>query len=182
MSEPHLFEITEGYFGLIVVNTAATGFGGYSTAWQSPVGDTGTGSTATAIDAVLTNYETAASGWTCQMTSGAVNGRPSTTTVTRRATFCEAGATVPTPDQTAFELVIRFYQDPDVVNSLSLWLLDNDTEEAYVYLAWGSGPQKLVGRVRVAAGTIGGDPRVPLEATVTLPFTGKFLIEKSNAA
>lgn len=179
MADPHLFEITEGYFGLLVVNTAATG---YAETWQSPVGDTGTGSTATLLTAELTDYESAASGWTCQMTSGAVNGRPSTTTVTRKPTFCAPGATIPSPDETAFELAISFYQDPDVVNSLSLWLLDHDTEEAYAFLAWGSGPQKLVGRVRIATGTIGGDPRTPLEATLTLPFSGKPLVERADAA
>jgi hypothetical protein len=179
MSDPHIFEITEGYFGLAVVNTAATGF---LDTWQTPEGDVGSGSTLTPLVAVLADYGVPASGWTCQVTQGQINARPSTTTVNRRATFCAPAATIPTPGESTFELVFRFYQDVDVANSLSLWLLDHDTEEAYFYLGFNAdAPPTAVGRVRVAAGSIGGDPRTPLEATVTMQLTRKPLIEKVAA-
>lgn len=176
MSEPHLFEITDGYFGLKLVNTAATG---YLDTWQSPVGDIGTGSTSTPLVATLASYETAASGWTCQVTQAQITAKPSTRTVNVRPTFCAAGRVVPTPDESQYTLTVRFYQDVDVANSLSLWLLDNDPEEAYFYLGFDlNAPPTAVGRVVVSAAAIGGDPRTPLEATATLAMTGKPLIEK----
>ena len=180
MSEPYLFEITDGYFGLALVDTNASG---YTAAWQSPSGDTGDGLAASPISATLAAYESAASGWSCQITSGALKAKATTQTTTVRSTFCNPSYKRPVVEQSQFTLDLRFYQDVDVstavVESLSLWLFDNDAEEAYFYLGFNQdAPPTCVGRVRLASGDIGGDPQTPLEATLSLQCTQKPLIEK----
>lgn len=181
MTTPNLFEITNGYFGLKLVDTSATG---YSTSWQSPSGDTGAGVATTPILATLASYSTPASGWSatgwsCQVTSGALNSRASTRTVTRKPTWCEPGATIPTPDESAYSADIQFYQDAHVRQSLSAFLLHNDAAKAYVYLGMnGDSPPTLVGVVYLSPGAIGGAGRTPLEATASFPFVSKPLFER----
>ena len=181
MADPILFEITNGYFGLKLVDTAASG---YSTAWQSPKGDTGSGTTLTPLLAVLSDYATAstgwsATGWSCQVTNAALRSSPSTRTITRKATFCEAQAERPAGDQSSYSIEVGFYQDPTVRNSLSLWLFQNDTLDAFVYFGMaGDAPPTLVGKVKIAAADIGGNAREPNEATTTFTFVTKPLIER----
>jgi hypothetical protein len=181
MADPILFEITNGYFGMKLVDTAASG---YSAAWQSPKGDVGSGTTLTPLLAVLADYNTAstgwsATGWSCQITSAALRSSPSTRTITRRATFCEAAADRPAGDQSTYSIETSFYQDPIVRNSLSLWLFQNDTLDAFVYFGMaGDSPPVVVGKVKVAAADIGGNAREPNEATVSFTFNSKPLIER----
>lgn len=185
MTVPHFFEIDNGYFGLRLVDEEAVG---WLETWQSPAGDIGDGVATSAILADLADYAVpsagwAASGWSCQITSGQVSAKASTRTITRKPTWCEPGATIPTPDETSFSADIQFYQDADVRDSLSLWLFENDTASAYVYLGMnGDAPPTCVGIVRIAASAIGGAGRTPLESgTVSLQFTRKPLIERVAA-
>lgn len=184
MAAPNLFEIENGYFGLRLVDEAAIG---WLDTWQSPDGDIGDGVATTPILATLSDYAVpsagwAASGWACQITDASVSARPSTRTITRKPTWCEPGATIPTPDETSFSAVINFYQDAHIRQSLSLWLFENDTASAYVYLGMNAdAPPTCVGVVRIAAGAIGGAGRTPLEATASLSFIRKPLIERVAA-
>jgi hypothetical protein len=159
-----IFEIENGQFGLAVVDTAAVG---YNEGWQSPGGKS--------VDTVvLSDYAAASSQFTCQITSGALEATPDTTTKDIPATWCEAGETIPTPAKTSFEWVMTFLQDPTVKNGLNRFLFENDTNEAYLYAGFDStNPPKLIGRVRLAAGTIGGEARSTLTADLTLPFSTK---------
>lgn len=185
MSAPHFFEIDSGYFGLKLVDEAAVG---WLDTWQSPSGDIGSGIATTPILATLASYSTPSSGWSstgwsCQITSAQISARASTRTITRKPTWCEPGATIPTPDETAFSADIQFYQDADVRQSLSLWLFENDTADAYVYLGFASdAPPTCVGKVRIAASAIGGAGQTPLESgTVSLQFVSKPLIERKTS-
>lgn len=181
MTAPNLFEIENGFFGLKLVDEEAVG---WTDAWQSPEGDTGSGVTASII-AELADYATpsagwSATGWACQITEAQVRATASTRTVTVKPTWCEPGRTIPTPDETAFSVFINFYQDPDKRQSLSLWLFENDTKSAYVYLGMNNDdPPECVGVVRIAAGAIGGAGRTPTEASVTLNFVSKPLITRA---
>lgn len=173
MAAPTLIEIENGYFGLSLVDTGASG---YTTAWQSPVGDTGDG--LGTVAATLADYEDTTSAWRCQITAGRVTTSPSTTTTTVKATFCEPAVERPTPGQSGYNLELDFYQDLTVVDSLSLWLFDHDVEQAYFYLGFdGDDPPKIVGVVRLAPGDLGGDARTPLEASVSLQIMTKPLIQ-----
>ena len=179
MPDAHLFQIENAHFGLTLVNPADVG---YLDTWQSPAGDLGSGIAVTPILADLSDYETAAASWTCQMTSGAINTKPSTKTVQRKPTFCAPGAQVPTPEESQFTLDVAWYQDADITDSLSLWLFEHDTKKAYFYLGFNqAAPPTCVGIVRLAAGQIGGDPRTPLEAKLSLQCTRKPLVEKVPA-
>lgn len=183
MTAPNLFEIENGFFGLMLVDEEAVG---WSDDWQSPAGDTGSGTTASIL-AELSDYATpsagwSATGWACQITDAAVSAQASTRTQTVKPTWCEPGRTIPTPDETSFSAVINFYQDAHVRQSLSLWLFENDTREAYVYLGMNNDdPPECVGVVRITAGAIGGAGRTPLETTATLSFTRKPLITRAAA-
>lgn len=172
MSDPVVFMIEEGEFGLAIVDTAAVG---YSTDWQAPAGKT--------VDLVtLADYDTAATGWTCQMTSGALTPTPNTTTSDVPPTFCKVGSTTPTPGETTFALDLAFLQDPNVSVGLSAFLFAHDTEEAYAYFGMNDGePPRMTGRVRLAAGVIGGDARTTLVATVSLPLVRRPDIEFGDA-
>lgn len=172
MSDPILFEITDGRFGLSLVDPDAEG---YLPTWQSPVGDIGSGDVVLGdldpIEAVIADYEAASATWTCQVSQMSITARPSTSTETVRATLCAPGRQVPTPEQSQYGLNLRWYQDPQLAHSLSRWLFHFDTELAYVYLGFdGDDPPKAVGVIRVAPGEIGGDPRSPLEASLSLQF------------
>lgn len=168
MADPTVFEITDGVLGLILVDTDASG---YDDTWQAPGG-------ATADTAVIGDYEAASGTWKCQVTRGVLTARPSTRTVTRKPTFCAAGAVTPNPDITSYTLEGNFYQDLNVAGGLSQFLFEHDTEEAYFFLGFdGTNPPKAIGRVRVAAGALGGDARTPLESTLTLPCSRKPSVE-----
>jgi hypothetical protein len=172
MSDPIVFMIEEGEFGLAVVDTAAVG---YLDSWQAPTGKT--------VDLVtLADYDPAAGGWTCQMTSGALTPAANTTTQDIPPTFCKPGKSTPTPGETSFSLDLAFLQDPNVSVGLSAFLYANDTKEAYAYFGMNDGePPRLIGRVRLAAGLIGGDARTTLIATVSLPLVRRPDIEFGDA-
>ena len=172
MSDPVVFMIEEGEFGLAVVDTAAVG---YLDAWQAPGGKT--------VDMVtLADYDAAAAGWTCQMTSGALTPTPNTTTSDIPATFCKPAKSIPTPGETTFTLDLTFLQDPNVSTGLNAFLYAHDTEEAYAYFGMSDGdPPHMIGRVRLSAGLIGGDARTTLVATIALPLTRRPDIEFGDA-
>lgn len=164
MADATIFMIENGEFGLAPVDKAAVG---YLDAWQAPGGKE-------ADEVTLADYDTGSVTWSCQVTSGALNSTPDTTTSDTPATFCQAATSVPTPAQTAFELAVSFLQDPDVVNGLNRFTFQHDTDEAYFYLGLNSGdPPRAIGRVRIQAGTIGGDARTTLTADLTLPCARK---------
>jgi hypothetical protein len=172
MSDAVVFMIEEGEFGLAVVDTAAVG---YLDSWQAPTGKT--------VDLVtLADYGADAQGWTCQMTSGALTPSANTTTSDIPATFCKPAKTVPTPGETTFALDLTFLQDPNVSTGLSAFLYAHDTEEAYAYFGMNDGePPRMIGRVRLAAGLLGGDARTTLVATVSLPLVRRPDIEFGDA-
>lgn len=179
MAAPTLIEIENGYFGLTLVDPEAVG---WADTWQSPAGDIGDGTTETPLLADLADYTATADGWRCQVTSGRITTSPSTTTSTVKATFCEPASELPTPGQSTYTLDLTWYQDLTAIDSLSLWLFDHDVERAYAYLGFaGDAAPRCVGIVRLAPGDIGGDARTPLEASVSLPFTRKPLIQKVAA-
>lgn len=172
MSDPVVFMIEEGELGLAVVDTAAVG---YLETWQAPGGK--------AVDAVaLADYDTGSTGWTCQMTSGALTPAANTTTSDIPATFCSPAKSIPTPGETTFSLDLTFLQDVNVSVGLSAFLFANDTKEAYAYFGMNDGePPRMIGRVRLAAGLVGGDARTTLVATVSLPLVRRPDIEFGDA-
>lgn len=168
MSDPVIFSIEQGELGLALVDTAAVG---YLDSWQAPGGK--------AVDAVvLADYDTGSTGWTCQATAGALTASPNTTTQDIPATFCSPARSVPQPGETSYSVDISFLQDPNVAIGLSAYLYENDTMEAFVYFGLDDGnPPRLIGRVRLAAGTIGGEARATLTADVSLPLVRRPDIE-----
>lgn len=120
---------------------------------------------------------TAFTEFTCQITAGALNASPNVSDETIPATWCEPESTVPSVGATSYELALTFLQDPDVVQGLSRWLFEHDTERAWFYMGLdGDNPPKAVGQIRVVAGAIGGEARVALTADVTLPVDGKPIV------
>ena len=164
--------IEEGEFGLSIVDSAAVG---YLDSWQAPGG-------AAVADVTLAIYDTGSAGWTCQMTSGALTPSANTTTSDIPATFCKPGKTIPTPGETTFNLDLTFLQDPNVSVGLNAYLYEHDTEEAYAYFGLNDGePPRMIGRVRLSAGAIGGDARTTLVATISLPLVRRPDIEFGDA-
>jgi hypothetical protein len=136
--------------------------------WQAPGGKT--------VDTVtVADYTTGGGGdFSCAVTSGALNASPNTSDLTTPATFCEPESTTTSVGVTSYELAVSFLQDPDLVNGLNRFLFEHDTELAYFLLGLdGTNPPKVAGRVRLIAGTIGGDARVDLTADLTLPVEQK---------
>ena len=113
----------------------------------------------------------------CQTTSGALTAAQDTTTVDVPATFCQPARTIPQPAETSYSLDLSFLQDPNIAAGLSAYLFEHDTEEAYVLFGMsdntGTLPPKMIGRVRLVSGTIGGAARADLTADVSLPLTRK---------
>lgn len=172
MADAVVFQIEDGEFGLSIVDKAAVG---YLDSWQAPAGK--------AVDAVaLADYEAGAVAWTCQVTSGALTAAPNTTTVDIPATFCNAAKSTPQPGETSYSLDMSFLQDPNVAAGLNRFLFENDTKEAFAYLGLdGANPPKMIGRVKLVAGTIGGGARVILTADTSLPLVRKPDIEFGDA-
>lgn len=172
MADAIVFQIEQGEFGLKLVDKAAVG---YLDTWQAPAGKT--------VDAVtLADYEAAAGGWTCQMTSGALTATPNSTTVDVPATFCNPARSTPQPGETSYSLDMSFLQDPNVAVGLNRYLFENDTAEAFAYFGLdGANPPRMIGRVKLVAGTIGGGARVVLTADTSLPLVRKPDIEFGDA-
>lgn len=164
MADPVIFQIEDGVVALAVVNKAAAG---YSDAWQAPAGKT-------ALTAVIADYDTAGADWRCQVTSGQLTASASTTTTSVPATFCSPAREIPTPGETGYALALAFLQDPTIRAGLSSFLFQHDTKEAYFMLGLdGTNPPKAVGRVRLVAGSFGGEARANLTADVSLALSRK---------
>jgi hypothetical protein len=160
-----VFQIETGKFGLSVVDTADTG---YLSEWQAPNGvDVST--------SVIANYVSGSLGdFSCQISSGALSASPNTTTDSTPATFCSPEETTTSVGVTSYNLDVTFLQDPDLMNGLNRYLFEHDTEELYFYLALNADvAPKAIGRLRCIAGTIGGDARTKLTATLSLPCSRK---------
>jgi hypothetical protein len=168
----HVFQIETGKFGLSLVDPAAPG---YTTDWQAPGGKA-------ADAAVIADYATGGGDFTCQVTSGALTASPNTTDETTPATFCGPEETTTQVGVTSYTIDTTFLQDPDLVNGLNRFLFEHDTQEAYFYLGLADDvPPKVCGRCRLISGTIGGDARTNLTATLSLPCTRKPDVAFGNA-
>lgn len=167
MADAVIFQIEQGTIAFSVVDTSEAN---YDASWLAPGG-------ATVDTAALDDYDTGSASWSCQTTSGALTASQDTTTVDVPATFCQPARTIPQPASTSYSLDLTFLQDPNVAAGLSAFLFEHDTEEAYVLFAMTSsdvlGPPKMIGRVRLVAGTIGGAARTTLTADVSLPLVSK---------
>lgn len=172
MANPVIFQIETGVLRFKVVDKAAVG---YTDAWQAPGGKT--------VDAVTAaDYESGSDAWSCQVTTAQMTAAQDTTTVDVPATFCAPAQAIPQPASTAFAIAATFLQDPNVSTGLNRYLFEHDTEEAYVYLGLDEpDPPRLIGRVRLLAGAIGGDARANLTADVELPMTRKPDVEFGDA-
>jgi hypothetical protein len=161
----HSFLIETGKFGLSKVDTADTG---YLNEWQGPNG-------VAVATAAIADYTSATPGgdFSCQITSGALTASPNTTTDSTPATFCSAEETTTKVGVTSFSLDVTFMQDPDLMNGLNRYLFEWDTYEAYFYFALADDSPQAIGRCRIIAGTIGGDARTKLTATLSLPCSRK---------
>lgn len=161
-----LFKITDGVFGLTLVDKAAVG---YDDAWQSPGGK--------AADAVtIADYSgTGGIDFQCQTTSAALTASANTTDDTTPATMCSPEITTTVVGVSSYTLDATILQDPNVSDGISAYLFEHDTKEAYFYLGLAGDhvPPAAIGRVTLAAGAIGGDARVTLTADVSLPVARK---------
>jgi hypothetical protein len=168
-----IFKIEDGVFALTLVDTAAVG---YLPDWQTPGG--------VAVDAVTLAAYTTTDGndLSCQVTSGALTASPNTTTDTTPATFCGPEVNTTSVGVTSYNVDATILQDPNVAAGVSAYLFEHDTKEAYFILGLdGTNPPKAVGRCRIVAGAFGGDARVTLTATISLPVVRKPDIEFGNA-
>lgn len=153
----HVFKIEAGKFGLSLVDPVIT-------------------DACAALSAGFTEF-------TCQITSGALNATPNVSDETVPATWCDPEQTLPMVGATSYELTIAYLQDPDVVDGLSMFLFEHDTELAYFFMGMdGDDPPKAVGQVRLVSGAIGGEGRTTLTAEATLPVDGKPSVCFGNAA
>jgi len=166
MSQAAIFNIEAGKLALSMVGDSDP------KDWQAPGGETLT-------TVSLSDYETATGiNFSCQVTSGAINASPNTSNKTTPATFCEPEVTTTQVGVTSYTLDTTFLQDPHVKRGISRFLFENDTKLAYFYLGLDNeNPPKAIGKVRVISGSIGGDARTDLTATLSLPVEVKPDIE-----
>jgi hypothetical protein len=163
----NVFKIENGVLALSLVDPAAVG---YLETWQTPGG--------VQIDTVsLSDYTGAAltgEDLSCQVTSAALTASPNTTTDTTPATFCGPEVNTTSVGVTSYSLDATILQDPQL-DAVTAYLFEHDTKEAYFYLGLNgdAAPPAAVGRARVVAGAFGGDARVTLTATLSLPVSRK---------
>lgn len=144
----HVFRIEDGKFGLSLT-------------------DPGTTDPCTATLAQYTDFG-------CQITDGALNASPNTTTETVPATWCAPEETITNVGATSFSVDLGYLQDPDVVDGLSRFMFEHDAEQAWFYIGMdGDDPPKAIGKLTLSSGTIGGPGRTTLTASVSLPVDGK---------
>jgi hypothetical protein len=167
MAEATIFQIELGTIAFSVVDKAEAL---YEDTWLAPAG-------ADVATATLADYEAGSATWTCQQTSGALTASQDTTTTDVPATFCSPARSIPQPAETSYSLDLSFLQDPQIAAGFNAFLFEYDTQEAYVLFGMadnsGTLPPKLIGRVRLVAGTIGGAARETLTADVSLPLSSK---------
>ena len=166
----NVFKIENGVLALSVVGASD------DAAWQAPGGKS--------VDTVtLADYTTTEGmDFSCQVTSGALTASANTTTDTTPATFCGPEVTTTAVGVTSYSLDATILQDPNIPAGVSAFLFEHDTEECYFLLGLdGTNPPKAIGRARAVAGAIGGDARVTLTATLTLPVSRKPDIMFGNA-
>jgi len=162
------FKIETGVLALTLVDPAAVG---YDPAWQAPGG-------LEVFEVALTDYVTApASGndLSCVTTSAAINASANTTDETTPPTFCAPEVTTTTVGVTSYALDATVLQDPLIAGGVSAYMVEHDTKEAYFYLglAGDGNPPAAIGRLRIIAGSFGGDARVALTSTHPLPISPK---------
>lgn len=154
----HVFQIENGQFGLSLTDPGGT------------------------VDSVdLADF----SDFSCQITSGALNATPNVTTIDVPASWCQPASSTPSVGVTTYDVGATILQDPDVMAGLSRFLYENDTAVAWFLMGMGAAagdPPKVYGKLRVVAGTIGGEARTALTATLTLPVEGKPAIQFGDAA
>lgn len=157
-----IFQIEQGYVGFALVGATDPD------AWNAP---TGVGVEA----ATISLYETeSAQGWTCQVTSAQLTAEANENDVDVPATFCAPASTTPQPGETSYSLEMEWLQDPQIVNGLSRFLFEHDTETAYFYLGLAQdSPPKAIGRVKLLAGAFGGTARENLTAEASLGLVRK---------
>lgn len=147
-STSHVFKIERGKFGISLTDPALT-------------------DACTATADLFDDF-------TCQITSGALEASPNVTDDTVPATWCNPEQTVPLVGETSYEVVVTFLQDPDVIAGLSRTLFEHDTETAWIFMGLDDlNPPKVVAKVRLTAGAIGGEARTTLTADVSFPCDGK---------
>ena len=151
MSAAVLFKITDGVFGLTLVDKAAVG---YLDTWQAPAG-------VEADVVTIAAYETAGKGlsFQCQTTSAALTASSNTSDDTTPATMCEAEVTTTLVGVTSYSLDATVLQDPNDSDGISAYLFEHDTMEAYFYLGYAgdAAPPAAVGRCTISAGAIYGE-------------------------
>ena len=148
--------------------------------WQAPGG--ATVDTVTAAD--YTSDTDVGGDFSCQVTSGALNASANTTQQTTPATFCSPEVVRTSVGVTSYTLDVNGLQDAnaDPATSISRYLFEHDTKAAYFLLGFdGTNPPKAIGRVRLVAGALGGDARVDLTFTVSLPVEAKPDVMFGNA-
>lgn len=169
MSDTNWFEITDGEFALALVDPDAEG---YSSSWLAPSGLTVDNVTLASYD--MPNETT----WHCQLTSGALTPRSTTTTRQRPATFCNVATSTTTAAESTWTLDVTIAQDPHIRDGLVRFLFEHDSEEAYFMLGLNGGnPPVAIGRVTLQASQIGGAAKSDLTATVSMQINGKPSIE-----
>lgn len=152
----HIFKIEQGRFGLTLVDPEVVD----------------------ACSAAVADF----AAFTCQITNGALTASPNVTQETVPATWCDPEENVPQVAATSYTLELSYLQDPDLVDGLSRFLYENDAGLAWFYMGLdGDNPPKAVGKVRLTSGEIGGEGRVTLTATATLPCDGKPVVCFGNA-
>lgn len=163
MSAATIFRIENGVFALALVGDDDPA------EWQAPGGET--------VDTVaVADYTGGPDGisFECQTTSSALTASASTTTDTTPATMCAPSVDTPVVGVTTYTLDATILQDPNVSDGISAYLFEHDTKEAYFLLGFDTdNPPKAIGRVRLVSGALGGDARVTLTASVSLPVTIK---------
>jgi hypothetical protein len=151
----HIFQITDGVFGLSLTDPGKT-----------------------ADVAVIGDY----TAFSCQITSASLEASPNESSISVPATFCDPAQERPQPGTTSYSLNISALQDPDVVNGINRFLFENDTKDAWFFVGFdGTNPPKAIGKVKVVAGTIGGEARTQLTFDASLAVDGKPQIEFGDA-
>src|SRR5262245_48324620 len=132
-----VFRIENGKFALSPVG------GADDPDWVAPGGSN-------VDDADLAMYTANGGDFSCQVQSGAVTSSPNSTTETIDATFCDPEETKTIVGLTSFVLDVTALQDPQIVEGVSRYLFEHDTEKAYAFLGFdGTNPPKAVGKVTV---------------------------------